>query len=130
MPDVTPYIEGMRRRMAEREECVREAKRRAREVLERIVPILSRLPGVTRILLYGSLAYRRFHERSDIDIAVEGARPEDLEALARSLETDSPFRLDIRPFEDFPHALQRLITEFGEILYDRSHDAPDPEDRD
>jgi len=122
--DVTSYVEGMRRRMAAREARERKAKRRARQVVDRVVAALSQPPRVQRIYLYGSLVYHRFHDNSDIDIAVDGASREQLDAVVRALEADSPFRLDIRPFEDFSPPFQELITEFGESLYDRPRDAP------
>lgn len=128
MVDVTPYVEGMRWRMAEREERDREARRKAREVVARAVALLSQVPGVRRIYLYGSLAYRRFHERSDIDLAVAGARTKELDAVTRSIQDTSPFPMDIRPFEGFPAPLRKLITEYGEILYDRPCDASGPEE--
>ena len=126
MSDVTPYVEGMRRRMAARETAEREAKCRAREVVGRVVAGLRQRPGVRRVYLYGSLAYHHFHEGSDIDLAVEGASREELDALARELDPDSPFPLDLRPFEQFSPSFQQLITEFGELLYDRSRDASGP----
>jgi len=126
MMDVTPYVEGMWRRMATREAADSEAKRRAREAVARVVAVLRRRSSVRRIYLYGSLAYHRFHEGSDIDLAVEGASREELDAVARAVEPGSPFPLDLRPFEHFSPSFQRLITEFGEPLYDRPCGAASP----
>ena len=125
--DVTPYVEGMKQRMAEREAWEREAKARAHEVARRVAEALARLPGVTRVFLYGSMAYHPIHKGSDIDIAVEGASQAELDAIAEAHEADSPFRLDIRAFEDFQPAFKKIITDFGELLYDRSRVAPGSE---
>ena len=46
-----------------------------REELEAAIVILKKY-GVTEIYLYGSLADGTFNEKSDIDIAVKGLKPE------------------------------------------------------
>jgi len=130
MIDVTPYVEGMQQRLAARAAWEREARERGHAVARRIADAFARIPGVTRVLLYGSVAYHPIHERSDIDIAVAGASQAEIDAIAEAHEAESPFRLDIRRFEAFSPALQHLVARFGELLYDRSRPAGNPEGRD
>ena len=127
--DVTPYVEGMRRRMAERAEWERQAKARAREVADRVAQALARLPHVRRVFLYGSMAYHHIHQGSDIDIAVEGATPQDLAEVVRTSAAGSPFPLDVCPLEGLSEPFRKLVTEFGELLYDRSRDPATAEGR-
>jgi len=127
--DVTPYVEGMKQRMAAREAWEREAKARAHEVARRVAEALARLPDVSRVFLYGSMAYHHIHPKSDIDLAVEGATLEELGAIARAFEDDSPFPLDLRPFEDFSPSFRKIVTEFGELLYERRGEPAAAEDR-
>jgi len=125
--DVTPYVEGMHRRIAERAAWERAVRERGRECARRVAEAFRRLPGVTRVLLYGSVAYHPIHKGSDIDIAVEGASQAEIDAVAEAHEADAPFRLDIRRFESFPQALQNLVTRFGELLYERPREPGAPE---
>lgn len=129
MIDVTPYVEGMRRRLAERAAWERAAKGRAHECARRVADAFAQLPCVTRVFLYGSMAYHPIHKGSDIDIAAEGASQAELDAVAEAHEADAPFRLDIRRFESFPPALQKLVTRFGELLYERPREPGTPESR-
>jgi len=129
MIDVTPYVDGMRRRLAERAAWEREARQQAHEAARSVADAYARLPGVTRVFLYGSMAYHPIHKKSDIDIAVEGASHAEIEAVAEAIEPASPFRLDIRRFESFPPTLQKIVTDFGELLYERSREPGTPQGR-
>lgn len=129
MIDVTSYVEGMRRRAAERAAWERAARERGQEFARRVAQALARLPGVTRVFLYGSMVYHPIHRGSDIDVAVEGASQAEIDAVTEALEADAPFRLDVRRFETFSPAMQKLVTRFGEVLYDRSRAAGTAESR-
>jgi predicted nucleotidyltransferase len=73
-----PYIEALRKRpepilspdeIMERERLIEKAKEAAAMLKERY--------GATRVILFGSLAHKEwFHERTDVDLAVEGLRDE------------------------------------------------------
>ncbi|MBI4605563.1 MAG: nucleotidyltransferase domain-containing protein [Planctomycetes bacterium] len=65
------YVEGFKARAALREEQ-RSLEARAGEIAVRCAERLRAIPEVRRVVLYGSLAKGTFHQRSDIDIAVEG----------------------------------------------------------
>jgi predicted nucleotidyltransferase len=99
------YKRGARRRLAEQKQ--REAERRARalEVAREAARLLYDDFGVTRVILFGSLAHGAwFHARSDIDLAVEGLAPEHywkawvaIEKLEPSIEVDLVLLEDAKP---------------------------------
>jgi len=85
------------------------------------VGILSGLPKVRRIWLFGSVAKGRKPDfRSDVDLAVEGLREEDhLKALGM---LDDNLRLppDLVRWEEANALLRAEIQYWGILLYDRS----------
>lgn len=63
---------------------------------ERAAELLRREHGATRVVLFGSvLDVERFHARSDLDIAVEGVRPDDFWAAGAAAERAAGFELDL-----------------------------------
>jgi len=72
--------------------------------------LLRRDFGVTRVVLFGSLARGRFRPDSDIDLAVEGlAAAAFFPALAQASQL-SEFPLDLKPIEDLaPHFRMRVL---------------------
>ena len=77
--------------------------------------------GARRVWLFGSLAHRRFvHDRSDIDLAVEGLPPEDyFPALVAIWNLLPPgFELDLVPLEDAKPSLVDIVRKGGELLYE------------
>ena len=74
-----PYIEGVRRRPRPPEPPPEDHRQRD-QLLSRVRQAAATLKsrfGARRVILFGSLAHReRFHEDSDVDLAVEGLRGE------------------------------------------------------
>ena len=69
----TPYIAGLVKRERQRRFRQQERAERAREVAGRAASLLRQHYPVKRVRLFGSVLYpERFHEHSDIDLAVEG----------------------------------------------------------
>ncbi|MDP6776146.1 MAG: nucleotidyltransferase domain-containing protein [Candidatus Latescibacteria bacterium] len=77
--DWAPYIQGALRRSDPPEpsqDDLRERDRLLKRVRQAAAVLKSRF-GARRVILFGSLAHReRFHEDSDVDLAVEGLRGE------------------------------------------------------
>ena len=115
--DLTPYIEGWRRRGVER-----EARARAREAMIRarlgvVVSILVERFGARRVILFGSLAEGTSTPLSDVDLAVEGLRGDWFEAWEAAERALGPgLRLDLLPVDRARPALRRAI-ERGEVLF-------------
>lgn len=95
--------------------------RRAREQSEAIVARLARELDPDVIYLWGSLVPGdHFCERSDIDIAVEGASdPTRLYELAGELQRQSAFDLDIVRMESIHPAYAEHIRRRGRIVHER-----------
>lgn len=94
----------------------REELRRA---AEKCVWVLKDKYKVERIFLIGSLVKGVVHERSDIDLVVEGLSPNlYMKALTELWELLPPgVELNLIPFEDaFPSLKEKAIKE-GELIY-------------
>lgn len=90
--------------------------RAARAALPALTKCLADEFGATSITLFGSLAAGEAHERSDIDLAVEGLASEDyFRALASLLEV-APCPVDLVCLEDAPESLRALVRDEGEVL--------------
>lgn len=114
--DVTPYLANLRRMQADsdREEMARAAEARAR--LPELVGVLVAF-GAGRVVLFGSLLYGALHERSDVDIAVQGLPAACYwDALVRAEEVMGR-HVDLVPLEDARPTLQARIAATGEVLH-------------
>jgi len=81
--------------------------------------ILKEKYKVKRVFLIGSLVRGHFHDRSDIDLVVEGLQPEVYIKALTDLYDHLPagVELNLIPFEDaFESLKKRAVTE-GELLY-------------
>jgi predicted nucleotidyltransferase len=88
----------------------------ARTEARRLAALLSGLPGVARILLFGSSATGfNFRLDSDIDLALQGG--DVLEAMATA-ET-SAFKVDIIDLEGSSSLFRRRIEKEGLVLYEK-----------
>jgi predicted nucleotidyltransferase len=67
--DLTPYVENVRRHVAELKRRNAEVTARARRHLPRLVEVVRTHPQVRRAYLFGSPAKGTFHPKSDINIA-------------------------------------------------------------
>lgn len=63
--------------------------------MPRLAACLRERYGATRIILFGSLAQGRFHEDSDIDLAVAGIEPGRFFFALGELLPLSPFPIDL-----------------------------------
>ncbi|MDI7266471.1 MAG: nucleotidyltransferase domain-containing protein [Myxococcota bacterium] len=118
--DIQAYVEAWRRRFCEAERAREERARTARSLLPLLAGHLVRQYGARRVWVFGSLAEGGFHDRSDIDLAVEGLSPgsalfragADLDDLAR------PFRVDLVPIEDARDEVRAHVLRHGEMIRD------------
>ena len=99
-----------------------EAKRIAvsiRRHLPALVDVLVAEFGVRRAVLFGSLLRGMAHPETDIDLAVEGLRPEQyFAALTRCAEVAGR-NVDLLLMEESGTALLDFVEGKGEVLYDR-----------
>jgi uncharacterized protein len=112
------YAAAWKRRAREREV---EDRRRAEEALveaRRAASILAEHYGVTRVILFGSLAWPRpFRPDSDIDLAVEGLAPEHFFRADAELAREIPFPIDLKLLSDCPPGLRKRIEHEGRVLH-------------
>ena len=94
-----PYIAGLVARDRRRRRRLKERAAQAFEVARQAADLLRRHYPVTRVRLFGStLRPERFHERSDIDLAVDGLPSKDYLrawALLNGTELKSGFEIDL-----------------------------------
>lgn len=113
--DMERYREAWRRRWAEEEARRAQRQERAWAVAREAAALLKSRFGAHRVRVFGSLLAPWFHERSDIDLAVEGVPPErmrDAEEALRALASE--FRVDLVRLEelrDAPRLLRRIEEE-------------------
>lgn len=108
-----------KRRFAQEEEDRQARLAEARRTAEECARHLREVYGATRVYLLGSvLEGATFHERSDLDLAVEGLpQHRYFQALAdlwRRLPPD--MELDLIPLEDAYPELRELVLREGVIL--------------
>ena len=114
---VTPreMAEHQLRMVRERSARIAALREKVRSELPDIVADLRRNFFVRRIVVFGSFARGEVHERSDLDLAVEGLPAKDYyRAVAACLSASVP--VDLIRIEDAPDALRSRIEKEGKIL--------------
>lgn len=108
-----PYVEGWRRRGAAPEETDHQLAEQAWEEVRRAARLLVEEFGVTRVVVFGSLARGRFREGSDIDLAVEGLPPSEFIRADARLAWELSLPIDLKPLDECSPLLRRHIDEDG-----------------
>lgn len=86
---------------------------------QKVADILKKDYHVKRVFLIGSLVRGGVHEKSDIDIVVEGLAPEHyIKALSRIYDVLPPgVELNLIPFEDAFESLKKKTVEKGMLIH-------------
>ena len=113
------YVEAWRRRFAEQRAAGEEHRTRALEAAQRAADLLVERYGVTKVVLFGSLAWRRPRPDSDIDLAVEDLAPERFFRADAQLAREIPIPIDLKLLAECPPLLRRRIEEEGVVLHAR-----------
>jgi len=127
--DLQQCRDNFRRREAERQFAREKLRRQAREAaIAAISQVLPRYPKVTEIYLFGSITQTgRFHDHSDIDIAVSGTDAATYFALWRDLEAACPdWFIDLREINQ-PSHFTDSVRQTGELIYESSSRTPQGE---
>ncbi|MBI5199864.1 MAG: nucleotidyltransferase domain-containing protein [Nitrospirae bacterium] len=87
---------------------------------QKAAEILKKEYHVKRVFLIGSLVKGIVHEKSDIDIVVEGLAPElYIKALTRIYDVLPPgVELNLIPFEDAFDSLKKKTVEKGMLIHE------------
>ena len=112
-----PYVEAWRQRFAAEREAAEAGRARAMEEARRAAQILVERYGVTRVILFASLVWRRFGPTSDIDLAVEGLDPRRFFRADAEIAREIPRPIDLKDLADCPPLLRARIEEEGVVLH-------------
>lgn len=116
-PDPRAFLE---RKAAQRQADLDHQRTHHRAAAAELALLLAARFGVDRVWLFGSNAWGRPDERSDIDLAVEGLPPQRfIEALAALMQV-APASVDLLRLEEAPAALRARILTHGELLHERA----------
>ena len=114
------YIAAWRERLRREAEATRAAEADARRSARTCAAHLGRAFGVRRVYLVGSLAHGRFHDRSDIDLAVEGLEPRYYVRALAEIADLAGREVDLIVLEDAAQAMIDGVLKRGVVLYERS----------
>jgi predicted nucleotidyltransferase len=117
MSEINPYLEYWQKRQREQQEYNQKLAQEARQNLQPVIDYLKENFPITKIILFGSLVKGKFHDNSDIDLAVAGIPPENYFQALGKVNLISDRWIDLKPLEDLePHFLKRVL-QTGECLY-------------
>jgi len=108
--------EHILRRAKARAERMAKLRDQVRGELPRVADLLRTRYGVMRIRLFGSVARGEIHERSDVDLAVEGLDPGRFFRAAADCMAILSLPLDLVSIETAPPGLRERIEQEGEDL--------------
>lgn len=117
--EVAEYRRHWRERTAREAARRRELASRARAEARRAAHVLVREFGASRVYLFGSLAQEGwFHERSDVDLAVEGIASERFFKAWAASGAHSDVPIELVDLDEVGEPMRKLILEYGELLCD------------
>lgn len=113
------YLDGHLKQIAREEE---ELQKLAGEAMKKANMIASKLAetfNISKMYLFGSLAWGSFQIDSDIDLAVEGL-PEELFLMAYGVAENiaGSFKIDMVLLENAVPSLRERVIEEGTVIYD------------
>jgi len=113
--DIAIYLRTAQARARERHKQLEARRRRATEIAVAAAAILKQDYQARRVVLFGSAIHpRRFHSRSDIDLAVWGLdEREYYRAVAHLLSLDPSFEVDLVQMEYARPLLRQTVLQEG-----------------
>lgn len=116
------YRRTLQERLKRQQEAREEIRQRVlRAVSETLPAIAAGYASVQRVYLFGSVTRpRAFHEKSDVDIAIEGTTAEAYFAFWRELERALPdWAIDLREITT-SSSLAEQVRRTGLLIYERA----------
>jgi predicted nucleotidyltransferase len=116
---IAAYAEGFRERCRLRAEASALRTDRLRRAARRAAELLGMQFGVTRVWLFGSLAWSAAHPGSDVDLLVEGlpaAAWSDATGIAEEIVGTA---VDLVRVEEAAQGLGERVRREGDLLYER-----------
>ncbi len=113
------YLAGHIKQIAREEKEIQKLARQAEKKAQRIAEVLLKNYGVSKVYLFGSLAWGDFTRDSDIDLAVVGL-PEELflEVYGVAEDMATPLKVDLVLLETAEPSLKERALREGKRLYD------------
>jgi predicted nucleotidyltransferase len=89
------------------------------ELAYKCAKVLKEKYNVKRVFLIGSLVYGIVHDRSDIDLVVEGLAPEQYIKALVDLSDTLQWKVEVNliPFEDAFESLKEKTLRKGKLIY-------------
>lgn len=115
------YINYWKNQKIQRSKEMLKQVKKARDNLEKITTLLVTEFKVTKIILFGSLINGKFHQESDIDLAVAGIPKSDYFRALAAVNTLGDRPIDLKPLEDLdPYFLEKVL-QTGECIYESNN---------
>ncbi|GFP20612.1 hypothetical protein HKBW3S03_02115 [Candidatus Hakubella thermalkaliphila] len=113
--ELAEYRRGARARQEQEQRNLARRRERAWVLARRVATLLREQYGVTRVVVFGSLAQKgRFTRWSDVDIAAWGIRPEDtFQAMGAVMDLDSEIQVNLLDVETCRPSLLAAIEREG-----------------
>jgi predicted nucleotidyltransferase len=112
--DITPYVEGWKKRMAEAEAQMAARKKQAFADAQRLAQVLKEKYGCSRVVGIGSTFNEKdFNEHSDIDLVVFDLPKGKYFSISAAIGKLTSFEVDLIPAEDARPLTRRLVEDEG-----------------
>ncbi len=112
--DITPYVHGWKKRMAEAEARMAARKKEALADAKRIASVLREKYGCARVVGIGSTFNEKdFTEHSDIDLVVYGLPEGKYFSISSEIGDLTSFKVDLIPAEDARPFTMQIVEEEG-----------------
>lgn len=112
------YIAHFKKREKEKAEQRKKAAQQALKEVKKKVPALTGdFPEIKKIMLFGSLAEGRFGRSSDIDLYIEGLKPENYYKALHKLEDLLGKEVELYTDTDSKDFIEKIKTR-GIVLYE------------
>lgn len=119
--DITPYVRGWKKRMAEAQERMAARKRTAYAEAQRIAQVLKEKYGCRRVVGIGSTFNdigstfndKDYTEHSDIDLAVFGLPKGKYFSISSEIGYLTSFEVDLIPIENARPLTRQLVEQEG-----------------
>jgi len=112
--DITPYVEGWKKRLAAAQAEMAARKKAAYADAQRLAQVLREKYGCTRVVGIGSTFNEKdFTEHSDIDLVVFGIPPQKYFSISATIGRLTSFEVDLIPAEDARPFTLQIVAEEG-----------------
>lgn len=109
--------QAWKKRALLREASLNRHRERLIHSVRMLMPQIKEVPGLKRLWLLGSVAWGGFHERSDIDVAVEGVGERDYWSLIGIIERAVDVPVQVIRVEEIDSGFRTRIVNEGLELY-------------